>query len=108
MCFSTNIALSYLITQVPSNSNPSSETDEEPSEEEPSNELLTFLAVLNLTDYYPVFKQEKMDLEAVMMATDADLKALGLSMGPRLKILRAMDARKSKMESEKAPHDTAF
>ena len=49
-----------------------------------------------------------MDLEAVMMATDTDLKALGLSMGPRLKILRAMDARKSKMDSEKGNHDTAF
>ena len=84
------------------------DTDDEPVEDEPANELLTFLAVLNLTDYYPIFKQEKMDLEAVMMATDTDLKALGLSMGPRLKILRAMDARKSKMESEKGNHDTAF
>jgi len=60
--------------------------------------LETFLAALNLTEYWPVFKKEQIDLEALMEATDADLHQIGLAKGPRMKILRSMEMRRQQME----------
>ena len=45
---------------------------------------------------------------AVMMAHDQDLKQMGLSKGPRIKILRSMDSRRQAMESKENKNDTAF
>lgn len=67
-------------------------------QEEDVDPLETFLAALNLTEYWPVFKKEQMDLEALMEATDADLHQIGLAKGPRIKILRSMEMRRQQME----------
>jgi len=43
-----------------------------------------------------------------MMATDQDLMQMGLSKGPRIKILRSMEARRQQMEAKESNYDTAF
>lgn len=68
-------------------------------EEETSDPLENFLAALGLNDYWDLFKKEQMDIEAVMMSTDADLRALGVPLGPRIKILKTMDSRRAAMAS---------
>jgi len=70
--------------------------------------LETFLAALNLTEYYPLFKKERMDLDALMVATDQDLHQIGLGKGPRIKILRSMDTRRRDMEVTTESGDTQF
>jgi len=82
------------------------DSDEDPNEDK-VDPLQTFLAALNLTEYWPLFRKEHMDLESLMMATDEDLIQLGLTKGPRIKILKAMDMRKSTMEKN-TNRDTAF
>jgi class 3 adenylate cyclase/tetratricopeptide (TPR) repeat protein len=48
-----------------------------------------WLEALNLGKYASVFEQNEIDLDALPEITDADLKELGLPVGPRRKILRA-------------------
>lgn len=61
-----------------------------------SNEssLTTFLSSLDLDDCLPQFKKEKLDLEALALCNESDLVSIGLPLGPRKKILSAIDRRK--------------
>ena len=61
-----------------------------------SNEssLATFLSSLDLDDCLPQFKKEKLDLEALALCNESDLVSIGLPLGPRKKILSAIDRRK--------------
>lgn len=52
-----------------------------------------FLQSLGLEKYIITFKVEEVDMAALMHMTEADLKALGIPMGPRKKILRALESR---------------
>jgi hypothetical protein len=60
--------------------------------------LDVFLAANNLADFQPVFRREKIDLAALMLLSDADLRELGLPMGPRRKVLKAVERRKYALE----------
>ncbi|XP_020594120.1 ankyrin repeat and SAM domain-containing protein 6 isoform X2 [Phalaenopsis equestris] len=51
-----------------------------------------FLQSLGLEKYIITFKVEEVDMAALMHMTEADLKALGVPMGPRKKILRALES----------------
>ncbi|OVA06857.1 Sterile alpha motif domain [Macleaya cordata] len=51
------------------------------------------LRSLDLEKYIITFKAEEVDMTALMHMTDDDLKALGIPMGPRKKILLALDSR---------------
>lgn len=81
----------------PNDSN-ESELDSSDDDEEDVDPLETFLAALNLTEYWPLFQKERMDLEALMEATDADLQQIHLPKGPRIKILKSMESRRQQME----------
>ncbi|XP_008794605.2 ankyrin repeat and SAM domain-containing protein 6 isoform X2 [Phoenix dactylifera] len=53
----------------------------------------SLLRSLGLEKYSITFQAEEVDMTALMHMTDADLKALGIPMGPRKKILLALDSR---------------
>lgn len=73
----------------------------------PTNtDLELFLDSNNLAEYYPFFRREDIDLQAMMLLTEGDLKELGLSMGPRRKLLEAISARRSALDRQSAICDT--
>ena len=61
-----------------------------------SNEssLATFLSSLDLDDCLPQFKKEQLDLDALALCSESDLVGIGLPLGPRKKILSAIERRK--------------
>ena len=61
-----------------------------------SNEssLVTFLSSLGLDDCLPQFKEEKLDLKALSLCSESDLVSIGLPLGPRKKLLHAIERRK--------------
>ncbi len=60
--------------------------------------LSVFLAGLGLAKYFSVFSREKIDLETLMLLTESNLKEMDLEIGPRKKILKAIDERKRDMQ----------
>lgn len=52
-----------------------------------------FLQSLGLEKYLITFQAEEVDMTALIHMTDEDLKALGIPMGPRKKILLALESR---------------
>ncbi|XP_017184139.3 uncharacterized protein [Malus domestica] len=52
-----------------------------------------FLTSLDLEKYSITFQAEEVDMTALVHMTDEDLKALGIPMGPRKKILLALESR---------------
>ncbi|GMH30939.1 hypothetical protein Nepgr_032782 [Nepenthes gracilis] len=52
-----------------------------------------FLQSLGLEKYLITFQAEEVDMTALQHMTDGDLKAIGIPMGPRKKILLALDSR---------------
>uniref|UniRef100_A0A7N0U5U1 SAM domain-containing protein n=1 Tax=Kalanchoe fedtschenkoi TaxID=63787 RepID=A0A7N0U5U1_KALFE len=53
----------------------------------------SFLQSLGLEKYLITFKAEEIDMTALVHMSEDDLKALGIPMGPRKKILLALDSR---------------
>lgn len=86
---------------------PWSEDDvENLDDDEAVSDLELFLACHNLTDVMSVLNKEKIDLEALMLCSDEDLKKIGLPLGPRKKILDAVAKRKMTLESPGCIRDT--
>jgi phospholipase DDHD2 len=52
------------------------------------------LESLGLEQYAPVFVAEEVDLAALALCTDADLKQMGLPLGPRKKLLAMVQMRR--------------
>ncbi|KAI5619261.1 ankyrin repeat and SAM domain-containing protein 4B [Silurus asotus] len=67
-------------------------------EDEETSPLHSFLTSVNLVDFAPVFIREKLDLEALMLCSDDDLKSIRIQLGPRKKILEAAARRKAALE----------
>ncbi len=59
--------------------------------------LATFLHSLQLEEFKGIFIKEKIDLRAVTLCSEDDLKEIGLPLGPRKKILDAVEKRKISM-----------
>jgi len=79
------------------------------SEEDDSAEftsLTMFLAAIGLHDWAPKFIRERIDLEALMLLGEADLGDLGMQMGPRKKLLKAVAERRRAMEEPEEIHDS--
>jgi len=68
-----------------------------PSHHDPSqahfSTLATFLNSLALDEFRELFVKEKIDLRAVSLCNESDLKEIGLPLGPRKKILDAIKKR---------------
>ena len=61
--------------------------------------LTMFLAAVGLHDWAHKFVKERIDLEALMLLSENDLKdVLGMPLGPRKKLLKAVNERKKDME----------
>ena len=61
--------------------------------------LATFLHSLDLVDSVQLLHREKLDLDALSMCSEMDLSAIGLSLGPRKKILHGVARRKAVLAS---------
>ncbi|XP_041368088.1 phospholipase DDHD2-like isoform X2 [Gigantopelta aegis] len=59
------------------------------------------LAKVGLQDKAEVFEKEQIDMEALTMCSDSDLKDLGLPMGPRKKLLGILKEQKEEKEKKK-------
>jgi hypothetical protein len=70
--------------------------------------LATFLNALNLTDCVQLLHREKLDLDALSMCSEEDLISIGLSLGPRKKILSAIARRKAILPGGGRMNDTEF
>ncbi len=76
------------------------------NEEEETSHLDSFLASIGLLDYCPVFTREHLDLDALMLCSDDDLKGIRIQLGPRKKILEASARRKVVLEQASVMKDT--
>ena len=64
-----------------------------------SNKITAWLEALGLVEYEKLFATQRIDYEVLPELTDADLKDLGIPLGPRKKLLKAI----SKLTSDPAP-----
>nr|BAN20957.1 conserved hypothetical protein [Riptortus pedestris] len=68
--------------------------------------LERFLVSAGVEEYTPRLLAQKIDLEAVLMLTDLDLMQLGVPMGPRRKLLHAVEQRKKALQNPGLLQDT--
>nr|XP_061804868.1 ankyrin repeat and SAM domain-containing protein 4B-like [Nerophis lumbriciformis] len=68
-------------------------------EEEETSPLDGFLASISLSEFALAFTREHLDLEALTLCSDEDLKSIRIQLGPRKKILDAVARRKKVLES---------
>ncbi|KAM4534675.1 pre-mRNA splicing regulator USH1G [Fundulus diaphanus] len=68
--------------------------------------LEVFLATLSMSEFYSIFKREKIDLEALLLCSDHDLKSIHIPLGPRKKILDACQRRLETLEDPYSIEDT--
>jgi len=62
--------------------------------------LQMFLAATGLSDWIPSFLKERIDLDALMLLTESDLgDVLGMPLGPRKKLMKAISDRKAAIEN---------
>lgn len=76
--------------------------DDEPD----SSPLEVFLATQSMSEFFSIFKREKIDLEALLLCSDNDLKSIHIPLGPRKKILDACQRRLETIEDPEAIEDT--
>ncbi|NXI57159.1 ANS4B protein, partial [Chloroceryle aenea] len=79
--------------------------DDEDTENTP---LEVFLSSQMLDEFLPVFMREKIDLDALMLCSDEDLQSIHIELGPRKKILNAMNKRKQALENPGKTVDTCL
>ncbi|XP_026317582.1 Usher syndrome type-1G protein homolog [Hyposmocoma kahamanoa] len=85
-------------------------TSDEEGEAEESGyaSLERFLTAFGLSQYIQKFKDEQIDLDALMLLTESDMKSLGLPLGPYRKLVNAVHERKQALSHPGAMIDTAI
>uniref|UniRef100_A0AAZ3QSV8 SAM domain-containing protein n=1 Tax=Oncorhynchus tshawytscha TaxID=74940 RepID=A0AAZ3QSV8_ONCTS len=68
--------------------------------------LEVFLAAQTMGEFLTVFRREKIDLEALLLCSDQDLKSIHIPLGPRKKILDACKRRLETLEDPDYIEDT--
>lgn len=76
--------------------------DDEPE----TSPLEVFLATQSMVEFYSIFRREKIDLEALLLCSDLDLKSIHIPLGPRKKILDACKRRLETIEDPDCIEDT--
>ncbi|KAM5135226.1 pre-mRNA splicing regulator USH1G isoform 1-T1 [Mantella aurantiaca] len=76
--------------------------DEEPD----TSPLETFLASLQMTEFFTLLQGEKIDLAALTLCTDNDLKSIHIPLGPRKKILDGVQRRRQALGRAASITDT--
>lgn len=79
-----------------------------PTVTENESALATFLHSLDLVDCIQQLHREKLDLDALSMCSEEDLISIGLSLGPRKKILNAVARRRAVIAGAGKLTDTEF
>ncbi|XP_013865581.1 ankyrin repeat and SAM domain-containing protein 4B [Austrofundulus limnaeus] len=77
-------------------------------EAEESSPLEVFLSAISLPEFAPAFSREHLDLEALMLCSDDDLKGIRIQLGPRKKILEAAVRRTKALESPGIMKDSSL
>ncbi|XP_053552449.1 pre-mRNA splicing regulator USH1G [Bombina bombina] len=75
-------------------------------EEPDTSPLETFLASLQMSEFVSLLQDEKIDLAALTLCSDHDLKSIRIPLGPRKKILDGIQKRKQAMERPSTMGDT--
>ncbi|XP_074961182.1 ankyrin repeat and SAM domain-containing protein 4B [Phalacrocorax aristotelis] len=70
--------------------------------------LEVFLASQMLDEFLPVLMREKIDLDALMLCSDEDLQNIQMELGPRKKVLNAMNKRKQALKNPGKTVDTCL
>ncbi|XP_072414254.1 pre-mRNA splicing regulator USH1G-like [Chiloscyllium punctatum] len=73
-----------------------------------SSPLETFLASLSISELVPVFNKEQIDLDALVLCSDEDLKSIAIPLGPRKKILEGVQRRQQALEWPDKLEDTSL
>ncbi|XP_034047205.1 Usher syndrome type-1G protein-like [Thalassophryne amazonica] len=76
--------------------------DDEPE----TSPLEVFLATQSISDFLTIFRREKIDLEALLLCSDHDLKSIHIPLGPRKKILDACKRHLETIEDPDCIEDT--
>ncbi|XP_044160693.1 ankyrin repeat and SAM domain-containing protein 4B [Bufo gargarizans] len=63
--------------------------------EEESSSLQVFLASQGLLELHATLLREKIDLDSLLMCSNEDLQSINIQLGPRKKLLNAVDKRKN-------------
>ncbi|XP_069725998.1 ankyrin repeat and SAM domain-containing protein 4B [Phaenicophaeus curvirostris] len=79
--------------------------DDEEAENMP---LEVFLASQMLDEFLPIFMREKIDLDALMLCSDEDLQSIQMELGPRKKVLNAVNKRKEALKNPGKTTDTCL
>ncbi|NXX80352.1 ANS4B protein, partial [Urocolius indicus] len=77
-------------------------------DEAESTPLEVFLASQMLGEFLPVFMREKIDLDALMLCSDEDLQSIQMELGPRKKVLNAINKRKQALQNPGKTVDTCL
>ncbi|KAK0141614.1 Usher syndrome type-1G [Merluccius polli] len=76
-------------------------------DDEPENSPLeVFLASQSLGEFISIFRREKIDLEALLLCSDNDLKSIHIPLGPRKKIVDACQRRLETIDDPESIEDT--
>lgn len=70
--------------------------------------LEVFLQSHQLEDFLPFFTREQMDLEALLLCSDEDLQSIQMQLGPRKKVLNAINRRKQVLQQPGPLVDTSL
>lgn len=84
---------SVAVETPPETKKPANPPPKKKSQQKAGSSVDEFLQSLGLEKYQITFQAEEVDMTALIHMTDEDLKALGIPMGPRKKILLALDSR---------------
>ncbi|XP_044037744.1 ankyrin repeat and SAM domain-containing protein 4B [Siniperca chuatsi] len=77
-------------------------------EDEETSPLDAFLSAISLPEFTLAFSREHLDLEALMLCSDEDLKGIRIQLGPRKKILEAVARRKNALETPGVMKDSCL
>ncbi|XP_015242545.1 PREDICTED: ankyrin repeat and SAM domain-containing protein 4B [Cyprinodon variegatus] len=77
-------------------------------EDEETSPLEVFLSAISLPEFAPSFKREHLDLEALLLCSDDDLKGIRIQLGPRKKILEAVARRAKAMDKPGTIKDSSL
>lgn len=65
-----------------------------------------FLAGLGMEDWVKTFQRERIDIEVLTLLEDNDLRDMGLPIGPRKKMMMAIEERRKAMRTEQELEDS--
>ncbi|XP_032699865.1 ankyrin repeat and SAM domain-containing protein 4B [Lontra canadensis] len=70
--------------------------------------LEIFLQSHHLEEFLPIFMREQIDLEALLLCSDEDLQSIQMQLGPRKKVLNAINRRKQVLQQPGQLVDTSL